>query len=83
MKTNFAYAFVFVLLLAFSAYPQNYSKLEKLADDLKDQAEKIADRTNDNLSNNGVNPGDVVEQMFTAEQILASAEAFEKMVNKN
>ncbi|MCO6510739.1 MAG: hypothetical protein J5I65_08090 [Aridibacter famidurans] len=70
-----------VLLLSVLASAQDYSRLERSADRVKDAAEAVSKATGDTFQRGRQNSSDAIEQAFLAEQVLAAARLMEKIVN--
>ncbi|QQS42937.1 MAG: hypothetical protein IPM63_08390 [Acidobacteriota bacterium] len=70
-----------VLLLSVLAAAQDYSRLERSADRVKDAAEVVSKATGDAFQRGRQNSSDAIEQAFLAEQVLAAAKLMEKLVS--
>lgn len=81
MKKLVFFALLSVLLTAFSVNAQDYPRLEKLADDLRNQAEDLSDKTFKDLNSETANSQNAIEDAFLAEQFLASAKLIERIID--
>lgn len=81
MKRHAFTGWMCVLLLAGAASAQDYSRLENLADELRNQAEDLVEKTAQRLDGGNLNTRPEIERAFLAEQFLASAKFIEKLID--
>lgn len=69
-----------IFLFASLAAAQDYGRLERSADRVKDAAEEVAKTTANSFQKGRQNSSDAIEHAFLAEQVLAAARFMEKIV---
>ena len=69
-----------VVSLAFAAPAQDYDRLGRASDEVKDTAESVARSATDAFRKNAENSSDAIEQAFLAEQVYAAARYMDKLV---
>ncbi|REJ79413.1 MAG: hypothetical protein DWQ47_01345 [Acidobacteria bacterium] len=75
-----SYALLFIFLLSNVALAQDYQKLERAADAVKDAAERVADDAGDQFQKGRQNSSDAIEHAFLAEEAYAAAKLMDKIV---
>lgn len=80
MKFNVPIALFVILIFALPALSQDWQRLEKASDDVKDAAAKLSDTTSDAFQKGRQNSSDTIEHAFLAEQVSAAARYMDKLV---
>lgn len=70
-----------ILIFSSLAAAQDYGKLERSADRVKDAAEEVAKSADDAFKRGRQNSSDAIEQAFLAEQVYAASRLMEKIVS--
>ena len=81
MKRYIFFAFLLTLTFAFTANAQDFSRLEKLANELKQQSVDLVSRTNKDIKKDGIHSSRQIKSAFLAEQLRASVELIEKLID--
>ncbi len=77
------FTFIFLILLfALNIQAQNFSRLEELADQLKNQTDKLIELTSKKIKKRSENSRDDLEQAFLAEQMYVSAKLIENLIDR-
>ena len=80
IKYIFNTLFLVTMLCSISS-AQNFSRLENLAVDIKDQAQELIKLTSNDLKRDEMNSRKEIEGVFLAEQLFVSAKLIQQMVN--
>lgn len=80
MPRKLLLSLIAITFLCVPAYTQNFSRLERLAESLKDQAEQLAKNASRRLNRNSPNSTADIEQALLAEQFVASAKYLKSMI---
>lgn len=81
MKVILALITAALLWVPLAANAQDYPKLERSADAVKNAAESVSRSARDRFRRNAENSSDTIEQAFLAEQALAAAAYMKKLVD--
>lgn len=81
MRPRSFFLLVIVIALSSIAMAQDYGRLEKYADDVKDAAERVSKKTSDAFRKGGQNSTEIIEQAFLGEQVYAAARYLEKIIS--
>lgn len=80
MKNFILSAIVLIFAFALSIHAQNYQQLENLAVDLDKHADKLVDRTSDDIKKGNTITESEIERAFMAEQLSACTNLFMRLV---
>ena len=81
MKKSIIFALLLALTFVFTVNAQNFSRLEKLADELKTQSVDLVHRTNKAIKKDGMRSSEEIRSAFLAEQFRASAQLIERIID--
>jgi hypothetical protein len=80
MRLTIPFALFLILGSAVSGFAQDWPKLDRAADDVKDTAEKLAGSMSDGFRKGRQNSSDAIEHAFLAEQVAAASKLMKKIV---
>ncbi|MCB1023834.1 MAG: hypothetical protein KDB79_05580 [Acidobacteria bacterium] len=80
MKKKILLGLILTLTTAFSINAQDFDRLEKIAGDLRLQADDLVSRTNRSIRKEGTHSSDEIENAFLAEQLRASTILIKRLI---
>ncbi len=81
MKKYISIAFLLTLTFAFTVNAQDFRRLEKLANELKQQSADLVSRTNKEIKKDGIHSSKQIKSAFLAEQFRASVVLIDKLID--